>query len=79
MHRLFAVSAADLVRFRGQESHCKEAEMKTPVVRETRRAGQPAIDPHRRQVAMVTRSLVVLPDRRVGWDERTRTEFRRAA
>lgn len=53
--------------------------MKTPVVRETRRAGHPAADQHRRQVALVTRSLVSVPDRRGGWDERTRTEYRRAA
>jgi hypothetical protein len=53
--------------------------MRTPVVRETRRAGQPPIEDHRRQVALVTRSLMALPDRRVGWDERTRTEYRRAA
>jgi hypothetical protein len=79
MHRLFAVSAGDLVRFRWQESHCKEAQMKTPVVREIRRAGHPPIEEHRRQVALVTRSLMALPDRRAGWDERTRTEYRRAA
>jgi hypothetical protein len=53
--------------------------MRTPVVRETRRAGQRSVDQHRRQVALVTRSLVALPERRSGWDERTRTEFRRAA
>jgi hypothetical protein len=53
--------------------------MRTPVVRETRRAGQSPTEQHRRQVAMVTRSLVSLPDRRVGWDERTRTQYRRAA
>jgi hypothetical protein len=78
-HLFFAVSAADPVRFRGQEIHRKEATMKTPVVRETRRAGRPPIDQHRRQVALVTRSLVSLPERRAGWDERTRTEFHRAA
>jgi hypothetical protein len=53
--------------------------MRTPVVRETRRAGQSPIDQHRRQVALVTRSLMSVPDRRAGWDERTRTEYRRAA
>ena len=49
--------------------------MKTPIVREIRRAGQSALDAHRRQVALVTRSLLAVPDRRQGgWDERTRTE-----
>jgi hypothetical protein len=79
MHRVFAVSVVDLVRSTGQESRCKEAKMKIPVVRETRRAGQSPIDQHRRQVALVTRSLMSLPERRAGWDERTRTEFRRVA
>jgi hypothetical protein len=51
--------------------------MKTPIVRETRRAGQEVKEAHhRRQVALVARSLTALPDRRPGWDERTRTEFR---
>jgi hypothetical protein len=53
--------------------------MRTPIVRETRRAGQAPAEGHRRQVALVTRSLLAVPDRRVGWDERTRTEVRRAA
>jgi hypothetical protein len=53
--------------------------MKTPVVRETRRAGHPPNEAHRRQVALVTRSLMAVPDRRLGWDERTRTQYRRAA
>ena len=79
LHLFLAVSAADPVRFRGQESHCKEAEMKTPIVRETRRAGQKQTEAHRRQVSLVARSLLALPERRSGWDERTRTEFRRAA
>ena len=57
----------------------KEAVVKTPVVHETRRAGQSATEAHRRQVALVTRSLMSLPDRRSSWDERTRTESRRAA
>lgn len=52
--------------------------MKTPIVRETRRAGQSAEEVHRRQVELVARSLVAVPPRRSGWDERTRTE-RRAA
>jgi hypothetical protein len=53
--------------------------MKTPIVREVRRAGQKAADAHRRQVALVTRSLLAVPDRRSGaWDERTRTESRAA-
>ena len=50
--------------------------MKTPIVRETRRAGQAV---HRNQVALVRRSLLALPDRRVSWDERTRTQVSRAA
>jgi len=48
--------------------------MKTPLVIETRRAGQR--DPlarHRRQVALVARSVVAVPDQRRAWDERTRT------
>jgi hypothetical protein len=53
--------------------------MKTPVVREIRRAGQSAADAHRRQVALVTRSLLATPERREAWDERTRTEYRKAA
>ncbi|MDQ6914402.1 MAG: hypothetical protein M3155_01160 [Actinomycetota bacterium] len=53
--------------------------MKTPIVTEIRRAGQQAADVHRRQVALVTRSLLAVPDRRLGgWDERTRTESRAA-
>jgi hypothetical protein len=51
--------------------------MKTPIVRETRRAGHQA-DQHRRQVALVARSLLAVPPRNAAWDERTRTE-RRAA
>ena len=51
--------------------------MKTPIVREIRRAGQSVADAHRRQVALVTRSLLAVPDRHSdGWDERTRTEKR---
>ena len=49
--------------------------MKTPVVREIRRAGASAQEAHRRQVDLVARSLVVVPPRRSGWDERTRTEL----
>jgi len=52
--------------------------MKTPIVRETRRAGESVHEAHRRQVALVARSLMAIPPRRDGWDERTRTE-RRAA
>jgi hypothetical protein len=52
--------------------------VKTPIVRETRRAGETPIEAHRRQVALVTRSLVAVPPRSSAWDERTRTE-RRAA
>ena len=53
--------------------------MKTPIVREIRRAGQQAAEAHRRQVALVTRSLLAVPERRGGaWDERTRTESRAA-
>ena len=49
--------------------------MKTPIVREVRRAGQSAVEAHRRQVALVTRSLLAVPERRsAGWDERTRTQ-----
>jgi hypothetical protein len=53
--------------------------MRTPIVRETRRAGRTPTEGHRRQVALVTRSLLAVPDRRTGWDERTRTEVRRTA
>jgi hypothetical protein len=52
--------------------------MKIPIVQELRRAGQEAKETHRRQVALVTRSLTALPDRRPQWDERTRTEKRAA-
>lgn len=53
--------------------------MKTPIVREVRRAGESAVEAHRRQVALVTRSLLAVPPRRTGaWDERTRTESRAA-
>jgi hypothetical protein len=48
--------------------------MKTPIVQETRRAGQNAAEAHRRQVALVTRSLLAVPERRGDWDERTRTD-----
>jgi hypothetical protein len=48
--------------------------MKTPIVRETRRAGQAADEAHRRQVALVARSLVAIPPRSSAWDERTRSE-----
>jgi hypothetical protein len=78
MHRLIAVSDGRQLRFevtRGRDDR-KEAEMKTPIVRETRRAGQAL---HRSQVALVRRSLLALPERRVSWDERTRTEVSRAA
>jgi hypothetical protein len=51
----------------------KESEMKTPIVREIRRAGLDPDHAHRRQVALVARSLIALPDRRPQWDERTRT------
>ena len=50
--------------------------MKTPVVHETRRAGQSAAEAHRRQVALVARSLIAVPPPRGAWDERTRTEPR---
>lgn len=54
--------------------------MKTPIVRETRRAGQTPPEAHRRQVVLVTRSLLAVPQAgRTAWDERTRTEVRRAA
>ena len=52
--------------------------MKTPVVQETRRAGQAPQDVHRRQVALVTRSLQAVPPKETAWDERTRTEGRAA-
>ena len=51
--------------------------MKTPKVQEIRRAGQNAADAHRRQVALVTRSLLAVPERRGDWDERTRTDSSR--
>jgi hypothetical protein len=53
--------------------------MKTPIVHEIRRSGQEAKDTHRRQVALVARSLTTVPDRRPQWDERTRTETSAAA
>ena len=53
--------------------------MKTPIVRETRRAGESSIEAHRRQVALVARSLVAVPPRRGMWDERTRTQQPHAA
>ena len=52
--------------------------MKTPIVRETRRAGHAPPESHRRQVALVARSLLTVPPRAAGWDERTRTEQRAA-
>jgi len=55
----------------------EEITVQTPVVREIRRAGQQATA-HARQVELVARSLLAVPPRRAGWDERTRTE-RRAA
>lgn len=55
--------------------------MKTPIVQETRRAGQTAKSPPvpGSQAALVARSLAAVPDTRPVWDERTRTEHRRAA
>jgi hypothetical protein len=53
--------------------------MKTPIVQETRRAGQATGEAHRRQVALVARSLLAVPDRRAAWDERTRTDRPKAA
>jgi len=47
--------------------------MKTPIVREIRRAGQQPVDRHTRQVALVARSLVAVAGGRRAWDERTRT------
>ena len=52
--------------------------MKTPIVQETRRAGESTEEAHRRQVNLVARSLLAVPPRSGDWDERTRTE-RRAA
>jgi hypothetical protein len=52
----------------------RSAMMKTPKVQEIRRAGQNAAEAHRRQVALVARSLLAVPERRGGWDERTRTD-----
>jgi hypothetical protein len=52
--------------------------MKTPIVRETRRAGHIQAVAHRRQVALVARSLLAVPPRNAAWDERTRTEPRAA-
>ena len=48
--------------------------MKTPIVRETRSAGHLQAAQHRRQVALVARSLLAVPPRNAAWDERTRTE-----
>jgi hypothetical protein len=52
-------------------------DMKTPIVTEIRRAGRPATA-HAQQRELVTRSLLAVPPRRTGWDERTRTESRAA-
>jgi hypothetical protein len=52
--------------------------VKTPIVRETRRAGHGSAEAHRRQVALVARSLLAVPPQGASWDERTRTE-RKAA
>ena len=52
--------------------------MKTPIVRETRRAGHAPAEAHRRQVSLVARSLLAVPPRHAAWDERTRTEQRAA-
>jgi hypothetical protein len=52
--------------------------VKTPIVQETRRAGQTPQEAHRRQVALVASSLHAVPPKAQAWDERTRTE-RRAA
>jgi hypothetical protein len=51
----------------------KESEMKTAIVRGTRRVDLDSGHAHRRQVALVVRSLIALPDRPSSWDERTRT------
>jgi hypothetical protein len=51
----------------------KESEMKTPIVRKVRRPGPDPDHAHRRQVALVARSLIALPDPRPRWDEQTRT------
>ena len=48
--------------------------MKTPIVREIRRAGENTQEAHRRQVSLVARSLLAVPPRRDAWDERTRTD-----
>jgi hypothetical protein len=48
--------------------------MKTPIVREIRRAGESIQEAHRRQVSLVARSLLAVPPRGNAWDERTRTE-----
>jgi hypothetical protein len=53
--------------------------MKTPIVRETRRAGQATQEAHRRQVSLVARSLLAVPPRGSAWDESTRTERIRTA
>ena len=53
--------------------------MKTPIVTETRRAGETTQAAHRRQVSLVARSLLAVPGRKAGWDERTRTERPHAA
>ena len=52
--------------------------MKTPIVQETRRAGNTKPDAHRRQVSLVARSLLVVREPRLAWDEGTRSQ-RRAA
>jgi hypothetical protein len=52
--------------------------MKTPIVREIRRAGETSKEAHRRQVSLVARSLLAVPPHKPGWDERTRTEHRAA-
>ena len=50
--------------------------MKTPIVQETRRAGNLRADAHRRPVALLARSLVAAREPRDGRAERTRSERR---
>jgi hypothetical protein len=52
--------------------------MKTPIVQETRRAGNTKPDAHRRQVSLVARSLTVVREPRYAWDEGTRSQSRAA-
>ena len=53
--------------------------MKTPIVHETRRAGQAQTVRSSGRASLAIRTLIAAPPSRPAWDERARTEQRRAA